>query len=58
MAFSGTQYTRLGLSSSPRQLYGSFAGKAAAGVETGRIAQVIMLGMNPILKVTAGSKNA
>ena len=36
MAFSGSQYTRLGPSATPRQLNGSFAGKTEEGA-TGRI---------------------
>lgn len=35
MAFSGDQLTRLGLSGVPRQLYGSFAGKAATVIAEG-----------------------
>lgn len=31
MAFSGSQLTRLGLSGVPRQVYGSFGGKASPG---------------------------
>jgi len=44
MAYSGTQFTRIGPSAVPRQLYGSFAGKTEEGAPTGRIMSSLTAG--------------
>jgi len=58
MAFSGTQYTRQGLSATSRSLYGSFAGKAAATPSVSIVAQVIQLQMQQPNIIYAGKTNA